>query len=1163
MMACMIAKIFPVYNRQTRLWMLTTVLAGTALLCCLGQGLPARAADLPAQTSTTLSTQATSKAASAPTSQAATKPAAEEVAPALIQAALARLAENKNLDPAIKSQAEGLYTEAQQQLKAGEAWDATIARYTKERQDAPALLAAAQARLAQTQPAATVETPADATLGQLEQLSEQASARLSAARRKLSEMEDESRRRTERVTKISQILVDTYQQIMEVTNQLAMPAPSQEPPEVASARKLMMQAQKQTLRKQGLALRTEVAMFDASRELVTAQRDEAARDVQLAQKQDVVLRELMNNRRRLEADQLAAEARKARIQAASADPVVQEAAAINEALTNLRTGPDGLTAKIERANADYTQTVDKLTRLRAEAKNIQERVDAAGLTNAIGLMLRRQRASLPDVDTLERQARQRRAEISQAQLEWIKYRDDRNALDDLDASVKELLGARAGVLTESQRKDVEKALRRQLEIRRKYLDSLQNDYNAYSGRLVYLDTVNQLLLGEVRKYLQYIDERVLWTRSAPPLGLNDLAAAGSALAWLTSGAEWANLGKALCDHVNDHRFPAFGTVAMLMAFIVFHRRIRRKLEAARNAMPRKPNEIGPILATILLSLLLVSIIPAAIYLAAITLQSAAGHAELGAAVSMALQGLAMGYLTVRVLTEASRPGGLMQSHLHWAADAVKKFRRRLLLLSVFLLPLLMIVEATESQSVEARKDSLGRMAFILCQLVVWVFLARVFRPTGSAMNQAMQNAPDGWAHRLRHVWYTAIILTPLTLAAIAAMGYYYTAVELDWRIYLSLWLCMGVSILYALLHQWMLVARRTIGLLLAQDRLATRKGKESAPGEAPNPERGAHTKEIIGLATMREQGQRVLLLVIIAALLVGLGMIWIDIVPALGALKRIELWTYTAKATSIIRQADGGSSSQTVDKLVPVTLADLTLAVTVLLLTIVSARNVPAIIQMSLLQKLRLAGSAYAITAITSYVITVTGVVVAFGLVGLTWGSVQWLVAAVTVGLGFGLQEIFANFVSGIILLFERPIRVGDIVTVGDVTGVVTKIRIRATTITDYDLKDLVVPNKEFITSKLVNWTLSDTRLRLTITIRVPHGTDTDMVRQLLLKLASENPLVLKDPPAGASFVSFLPTSMRFDLQVYTNGMKEYGQVRDELSRAIEKAFTAAGVTLR
>ena len=115
------------------------------------------------------------------------------------------------------------------------------------------------------------------------------------------------------------------------------------------------------------------------------------------------------------------------------------------------------------------------------------------------------------------------------------------------------------------------------------------------------------------------------------------------------------------------------------------------------------------------------------------------------------------------------------------------------------------------------------------------------------------------------------------------------------------------------------------------------------------------------------------------------------------------------------------------------------------------------------------------------------------------WASrdkLQWLAAGLTVGLGFGLQEIFANFVSGLIILFERPIRIGDTITIGTFSGSVSKIRIRATTITDFDRKEVIIPNKAFVTERLINWSLSDTITRVLIKVGVAYGSDLDKVKR-------------------------------------------------------------------
>ena len=141
-------------------------------------------------------------------------------------------------------------------------------------------------------------------------------------------------------------------------------------------------------------------------------------------------------------------------------------------------------------------------------------------------------------------------------------------------------------------------------------------------------------------------------------------------------------------------------------------------------------------------------------------------------------------------------------------------------------------------------------------------------------------------------------------------------------------------------------------------------------------------------------------------------------------------------------------------------------------------------------------GASYAITTILNYAIIVIGAMTVFGSLGVSWDKLQWLAAALSVGLGFGLQEIFGNFVSGLIILFERPVRIGDTVTIGTFSGTVSKIRIRATTITDFDRKEVIIPNKAFVTERLINWSLSDTVTRVVIRLGVAYGSDLDKVKE-------------------------------------------------------------------
>jgi potassium efflux system protein len=182
--------------------------------------------------------------------------------------------------------------------------------------------------------------------------------------------------------------------------------------------------------------------------------------------------------------------------------------------------------------------------------------------------------------------------------------------------------------------------------------------------------------------------------------------------------------------------------------------------------------------------------------------------------------------------------------------------------------------------------------------------------------------------------------------------------------------------------------------------------------------------------------------------------------------------------------------------------------------------------------------------------------------IGLRWSSIQWLVAALGVGLGFGLQEIFANFVSGIILLFEQPIRVGDVITLDGVTGSVSKIRMRATTLVNWDRQELIIPNKDLITGKLLNWTLSDTTNRIQLRIRLAYGSDTDKACRILRGLCDAHPNIMKDPAATVVFDEFGESAVGITIRAFLANLEVRLDTLHELHTQIYQSLSEAGLEM-
>lgn len=179
-------------------------------------------------------------------------------------------------------------------------------------------------------------------------------------------------------------------------------------------------------------------------------------------------------------------------------------------------------------------------------------------------------------------------------------------------------------------------------------------------------------------------------------------------------------------------------------------------------------------------------------------------------------------------------------------------------------------------------------------------------------------------------------------------------------------------------------------------------------------------------------------------------------------------------------------------------------------------------------------GVAQAIGAILRYTIIGIGIVVILQSAGINLSALAVLAGALGVGLGFGLQNVTSNFVSGLVILFERPIKVGDRVEVGDVAGDVRRISARATTIVTNDNIAIIVPNSEFISEQVTNWSFTGQLVRLTVPVGVSYASDVEAVRRILTRVAAEHDGVLEDPAPDVLFVGFGESSLDFGLRIWT-----------------------------
>ncbi|KOE65199.1 mechanosensitive ion channel domain-containing protein, partial [Aggregatibacter actinomycetemcomitans] len=393
-------------------------------------------------------------------------------------------------------------------------------------------------------------------------------------------------------------------------------------------------------------------------------------------------------------------------------------------------------------------------------------------------------------------------------------------------------------------------------------------------------------------------------------------------------------------------------------------------------------------------------------------------------------------------------------------------------------------------------------------------------------------------------------LAPVGLIVLVVLGYYYTALNLISHI-------INTYIAWVV---WSL-ARHTVyrAITVASRRLAYRRLQEKRQQKQADSNDGSPSDDVVmiteqeeGLALNQVRSQLLSFadLFIWTALFAMFYYVWSDLVTVASYLRDITLWQQ-------ISTTEAGVITESIS------LFNLLVALVIISITYILVRNIPGILEVIIFSRVRLSqGTPYTINTLLTYILVAIGGAWAFATLGMSWSKLQWLFAALSVGLGFGMQEIFANFVSGIILLFERPIRVGDTVTINDVSGTVAKIRIRAITLIDFDRKEVIVPNKSFVTGQVINWALSNTMTRLVIRVGVAYGSNLELVKKLLLQAANEQPAVLKDPEPRALFLSFGASTLDHELRVYVGQLSERTNTIDSLNRRINELFTENNIDI-
>ncbi len=247
----------------------------------------------------------------------------------------------------------------------------------------------------------------------------------------------------------------------------------------------------------------------------------------------------------------------------------------------------------------------------------------------------------------------------------------------------------------------------------------------------------------------------------------------------------------------------------------------------------------------------------------------------------------------------------------------------------------------------------------------------------------------------------------------------------------------------------------------------------------------------------------------------------------------------------------------------PVTFSGIITALIVFMVFVMLSGLVQKVLIRRIAEQLHMqSGMTYALSRVVHYGMLVCGAVLAAQCVGLNLGSFAVVFGFLSVGIGFGLQNVTSNFIAGLILLFERPINVGDMITVENQVGKVLQINMRTTVIETGDQVAIIVPNSKFIESSVVNWSYGDPKVRVHCPVGVAYGSDVNKVKEILLQVAAESKDALKTPNPDVVFLNFGDSALSFELVVWTASPDRQGPLRSSLNYAIYAAFNKNNIEI-
>ena len=972
----------------------------------------------------------------------------------------------------------------------------------------------------------------DISLPEAESKLAQAQVEFNNAKQVSSRFENEPQRRAKRTTEIPEAISKATENLTTLTD-IKPPTDKTAKNGLAYIEFLKKQTRLQLHKVQIETFQEELKAYEAAKNILPLRRELAAKVLANTEKQVEFWQNIVNQIRKKNLQQVKQEAQSAAQQVKYSNEAAKQIAQDIISLTDTQAG---LLKKIEDVTKYHKQVSSSLAEIQDDFNKTKELLGKSEkVTSTMGMLLRIKKENLPEIKQNAKNIKSRFDVISSAQLEWHKSDSQWTELLNLESKAEELLG-KVNILPDNP--DYARQLnelKQYLEQKRNILSTISSYYIDYLNMLALLDADERDLIDIVQNYSMLIEKNVLWIKSRSSFDRHQISNTAEALKSLLDVRYYSDLAKSyIADFKTD---SVLYSLVLILVILLSGLRFWFKSKILYYTGKIKQAETDRFIYTCNTAVLsVIAALPLTIVFAFIVWRYTYAVTITGSSSDLynGLRNITVITFLFFLLRWVTMPDGLC-THLKFDKKALASFRNNLLWFYVCIIISTFLYSMLDNLDLHLDIKNAGlRAIFIIEQIFVTIFLYIVFNPKGSILSSMQNLNSSPRIYRLTRFAFILVVAIPFVFCLVSIIGYINAARHLQFYLAKSILFFLAVVFVYRMILRSLFVSRR---------KLVLAKYKQQKQDKQNNPDAGEMKFEEIhdSILNLSKQSRQIIDVLTTFVVLLGLWWIWKSTLPALEALEQIEL----------------GSTTDSQGQIYVIRLGSTFKALIIFVLTIFTSKNIPGLLEIFILQKLEIpSGTRFAFTTIVKYIISITGLVYACSALGVRWETVQWLIAAVSVGLGFGLQEIFANFISGLIILFEQPVRVGDYVTIDDVSGQVTQIKIRATTIVKWDRKELLVPNKEFITGRLINWTLSDDMLRLDFPVGVAYGSDIKKVEETLFKVAGMcDKVTHTDPKPKVIFKGFGDSCLDFELRAYITDVEDYLQVWHKINCDIDTEF--------